>query len=376
MSAAEKDVKDDTEKAEPSLRESIIAARDEVVARQESEAPKTREKPDAGEQRSTAARDERGRFAAQVGGDARETEGAGRTESPAPSAVQTGAAGGEAPAEAAASLAAAPAAWPAEMRGEWPKVPPTVQAFLHKREAEINRGLSSLDTERAFGREAQRMINPYMPLINTEGGKPLEAIANMLNTAHVLRYSDMPTRAQAVAAIMQRFNIDPRAVFSLYGGQQSQQQQMDPRVAALQQRLQQLEGHLSAQQQAALDAQQEAANAQVADLERDVKTYPHFSAVRADMAQLIGAGVVATLAEAYDRAVWGRPDLRATLITGQSEEQRKATERQQAAAKARTKGASIRGGPGANPPPSKNPNSTVREDILAARDEVLGERRV
>jgi len=90
------------------------------------------------------------------------------------------------------------------------------------------------------------------------------------------------------------------------------------------------------------------------------------------MAQLIGSGVSATLEDAYERAVWSRPDLRQQLIA-QANPQAEADKRRQEAERARRKGSSIRGGPG-NAQVQRKENATVREDIEAAYAEVRESR--
>jgi hypothetical protein len=351
MSAVEKDV---APEKEPTLRETLISARDEIEKR-ETEAP-TREPSERVETAAEAAdrvRDEKGRFASTR-----------EPAEPAAAAPQEVAAADVAP---PAGPAVAPNAWPTDLRSEWANVPPKVKEFLHKREADVTRGFTVMDEERKYAKQMREAIQPYLPIIQMEGGTPHEAVQNLLNTAYILRTADPLTKAQALVAIGQRFNVD----LSVLQGQQ--QQRIDPVVQSLQQQVQQLTGHLTQQQQLQQQREMDAASAQVAAFENDPK-YPHFTAVRQDMAMLVGQGLARTLEEAYEKAIWSRSDLRQQLLAEQSAQQQKEAPARQAAQKARAKGVSVRGGPGNAALPARNPNSTVREDLEAAMGEVLSQR--
>jgi hypothetical protein len=75
------------------------------------------------------------------------------------------------------------------------------------------------------------------------------------------------------------------------------------------------------------------------------------------------------LQDAYDQAVWARPDTRATLLAQQraEEEQKRRTEAKAKAEAAKRKSVSITGGPG-NTAASAAPGSkgSVRDDLLNA----------
>lgn len=71
--------------------------------------------------------------------------------------------------------------------------------------------------------------------------------------------------------------------------------------------------------------------------------HPYFNDVRPDMAALIGAGRAKNLQEAYDMAVWARPDIRSSLIA--AERQKLADEDAAKAQQARNASVSISGSP-------------------------------
>ena len=60
----------------------------------------------------------------------------------------------------------------------------------------------------------------------------------------------------------------------------------------------------------------------------------HFESVKDDMAALLSAGQATSLQDAYDKAVWMRPDIRQTLVhqqTANAQKQQAAAQRRQRA---------------------------------------------
>jgi hypothetical protein len=66
---------------------------------------------------------------------------------------------------------------------------------------------------------------------------------------------------------------------------------------------------------------QQLAQREQASVEAELKAFqsanPHFDAVREDMGRMIQAGIVNTLQDAYDRAIWARPDIRQRILADQ-----------------------------------------------------------
>jgi hypothetical protein len=122
-----------------------------------------------------------------------------------------------------------------------------------------------------------------------------------------------------------------------FTGEGSQEQApIDPTVAALQQKLSQLEGFITQQH-----TQQQTVAEQ--NLLRDINAFaadpahPHFEAVGQHMAGLIKAGLAADLQQAYEQAIYMQPEVRQQVISAQqTEAQRKQIEEaKQKAAKAK-----------------------------------------
>lgn len=347
MSAAESEVIEEI--PERSIRDELIAARDEIEAR-ETEPTEAVVEPKA-----ERARDESGKFVPKV---VAETEPEVPKESP-PSAVVP-----EAPTQQAApSFIGAPNSWSNQAKSKWAAIDPEIRAEIAKREADITRGMSKVDEERAFAKEVQRVTQPYEALIRSQGATVPQTIQSVLNTAYILQTADPITKAREIAKVIQANRIDMNLV--------SQPQEVNPQVAALQQRIAQLEGFTQQQTQTQQQAAEQQVMAMIDTFGRDPKN-KYFQAVQADMGQLIGSGYAGTLEQAYEAAIWARPDIRAQQLSDQQAADKAKHDAALKAQRARAKGLSVRGGPGGSPAPVVNPNSTVREDLEAAFAESQG----
>ena len=343
MSAAETEVATETS-SDLSLREQLMAARDEIESRE----PEVEEKP----QRE---RNERGQFLSK-------DEPVVQEERAAPIEAAEPPSRNEAQVEESAPVAA-PQSWSYQAKSKWNDLPAEIRSEIAKREADIHKGFTKMDEDRSFAREMKQVIAPYEAMIRSEGATPARAVQSLINTAYVLRTADPVTKARAIAQVCQTYGVD----LSLLAN--SPQQSSDPNTAAVLQRVAQLEGLLTQQQQQAQQAQEQTVLSAIESFAQD-PAHPHFENVRVHMGALMQAREAKDMNEAYEMAVWARPDLRASLLAAQT------AQRSQAGVtkvnKARAKGSSVRGGPGGYQPPSANPKASVREDLEAAFAEARG----
>jgi hypothetical protein len=255
----------------------------------------------------------------------------------------------------------APNSFSAAAKAEWEKVPASVQAEIARREADIHREFTRQDGERQFAKAMKTVIDPYMPLISQQGGNPMAVVKNMLETSRVLFAGDPATKTQAIRQLIQQVGIDPQALFT-------EQPHVDPTLQTLQQKVAAFEEQQRQQQYMAQQQQQAQTQSMIDAFAADPKNV-HFEHVKGHMAALLQAGQAKDLQDAYDQAVWARPDIRSTLLT----EQQKAAEAQRAAemkAKAdaaRRAAGSVVGSPGIGQ--SIDPKAGMRSlrDELAAQ---------
>jgi hypothetical protein len=227
-----------------------------------------------------------------------------------------------------------PSTWKPTARAEWDKLPPAVRAEIHRRESDFMAGQHQLLPDAQLGRSMRQVIEPYRLLIESEGGTPDRAVADLLRTAAVLRMGSPQQKYQAFIAMGNQFGVDLR-VFGQQqqqGGQPVQPQQQpaefrDPRVdqlLALQ--------HRQEQEVAARDNAERNSvatrfmNETTADGQ---PARPYLGDVIDQMEALVpmirGENPALTkhqvLEQAYDRATWANPEIRALL---QQEQQQKA----------------------------------------------------
>ncbi len=345
-----------------SVRDDLLAAMKEVGG-DTPEPETTPERP----------RDESGRFSPGEKDDSQPTrkvdtgsEQPART--PAESARPTGErAPVETPAPSGAvdsQLATAPPAWSGAVKAKWATLDPEIRSEILKRETDVHKQFTTNDAERNFGKEVRQVVAPYEALIRADGGTVPGAIASVLNTAYILRTSDPQTKARAIQQVCQQYGVDLNLVAQAPGP-------ANPEVDQLRQQLQQLQGQWTQRQQQERQQIEQQVLTQVETFGQDPK-HPHFKAVSAHMGALMQAGQAETMEQAYEMAVWARPELRTQLLAAQTAQQTQTQQTRQRTEKARAKAVSVRGGPGGYTAPNPNPNASVRESLEAAMAEVNG----
>ncbi|AZW14219.1 hypothetical protein CS344_20105 [Bordetella bronchiseptica] len=96
----------------------------------------------------------------------------------------------------------------------------------------------------------------------------------------------------------------------------------------------------------------------------------HFAVVRGDMAQLLQSGIATSLQDAYDKAVWARPDLRKSLVDKERIEAEKRAIEQARKAKAKSAASSVKGSPPSSSGALK-PDASVQDTVRAAIDGLI-----
>lgn len=213
---------------------------------------------------------------------------------------------------------------------------------IERRENDFHKGVEQYKTRAQFAEAMERAIAPFMATIQAQGITPDYAVQTLFAADHKLRYGTPQEKAQAFQHLAQHYGVDLGAV---------PQQQVDPTTDALMREFQQLKQ----QQMAFLQQQQMATQAQIqAEIEQFARDKEHFEAVREDMAALMAAGRAENLQDAYEMAIWARPDIRSSLIEQQrkAEEAKRKEEAAQRAAAAKAAAVQVRGAPtaGGNPP--------------------------
>lgn len=341
---------DDLDGQELSLEATIAAAQKEVTDRHAAASEIEgqvvgKEVADQGGQPRAAD----GKFAAK-GGAVEHPSGEAAKER-APVTTDPNAVLGEAP--------KIPAAVPAQLKDKFLGADPELRAWIESREADTHKQFTRNDEERSLGKSMKDVITPYMPLILAQGGTPTTAVQSLLQTAYVLNTAPPEQKAQLLRQLAQQYNIPVE-------GLASPTPFVDPTVEALQQRLAQLEGGMSAAARAA----EQRENAAIVS---DITTFAaqpgreHFEQVKGHMAALLSQGLASDLGDAYDQAIWARPDLRSTLLANREREaeQQRIEAAKTAAEAAKRASGSVVGGPGATSPAAPQQARSLEDELRA-----------
>lgn len=219
------------------------------------------------------------------------------------------------PAEVARDINRPPSTWKPTARAEWEKLSPAVRAEIHRRETDFMTGQGQLLPDARFGKSMTEVIQPYRMLIESEGGTPERAVADLLRTAALFRIGTPVQKQQALAGIAQQFGIQ----MPQQGQQAPAQDFRDPRVDGLLQHLQTQD-----QQRQAREQQDREATVTTWMNEVDAKGQPkrpYLGDVMGEMSALVpqlrerspSLAHAEVLQRAYETATWGNPEIRALL---------------------------------------------------------------
>ena len=211
----------------------------------------------------------------------------------------------------------APASWRKEAKGEWAAVPLHIRQEVHRRELEVNRALNEAAQARQTAEQFGKVVEPYMARIQSFGVSPQQAIGQLLQADYTLATASKTQRAQFMAKLCRDYDIDVAELdAAIVAGMQGQTAQVNaPQFdvqALVQQQLQQALAPIYQQQQAENQRQQQVVDQTVEQMALDPQ-YPHFDAVREDMADIIDLaakrGLYVSLDEAYSRAIAFNPQV-------------------------------------------------------------------
>jgi DNA-binding ferritin-like protein len=271
-----------------------------------------------------------------------------------------------------------PQSWRAPQRAKWDKLDPDVRQEIMRRERETTKVLGETATARQMSNEFTQVVSPYQARIQSMGVTPMVAAHELFKADYILSTAPKGQRAQFMAKLINDYGIDIVELDNALSGRPVADP-VDARVEALlAQRMKPLEQFLTAQQQAQVQAQQRSAqevNQTVEQMSVDPK-YPHFEAVRHDMADVIEIsakrGVYLTPEQAYNRAIAMNPEVSAQVATAQAAEAKRKTalEANSRAQRALNASTSVGGAPGGVPGGASE--ATDRRSAIAAAFDSIG----
>ena len=197
----------------------------------------------------------------------------------------------------------------------------------------------------------KQVLDEYKHLYAAKGVAPEAAVKALFDAEVALRQNP----DQAFPALAQAFGFDimawakARMPQPTQQNEQAQTQPADQAYQALLAKVQQLESHLTAQQQRSQQAQAAQVERLVADFAADPK-HSHFSTVEPLMAAFIEKGAAKDLEAAYEMACRAHPDVFRTIQQAEAAAKEKAQLEAQRnrAAQAKAKAVGVRGTPTVN----------------------------
>lgn len=245
-----------------------------------------------------------------------------------------------------------PSSWSAKGKAEFSKLPEHIQDEVLKREDDFHKGIETYKEKADFGDKMRQIVQPYEPSIRARNSTPEQAVQNMLQTAYQLENSSPQQRSQLLLHVAQQYGADLEAMKGALSGEQ--QQQKDPYIQQLEQEVYNLKNNFQSQQNAAQQQKMSEAYSSIDAFRNEVDEtgnpkHLYFDDVREQMADMIESaersGKKLSLQDAYDAAVWSRPDLREVMLTQQ---QQQAAESEKAKRQKKTQKAKKRASPNVN----------------------------
>ena len=238
-----------------------------------------------------------------------------------------------------------------ELKEHWEKAPAELQQAFAQRDADYEKGITTYKQRDAEARAVTEQFAPYEWILRNENTTPAQAIGPLLQTAALLRTGTPQQKSQAVAQMIQQFQIPLEQVAAYFGGEAPPQQQ-DSHYNQLAQQVQQLTAHITQSQYEAQKTNENRALSVIQQFASDPAN-AHFEAVQDRMLSLLQApqvlGDISHMSEreklqvAYDTAVRLDPQLAQSLYA----QQQQSYAAQNQVQKAKQAAVQVRGAPGA-----------------------------
>ncbi len=252
--------------------------------------------------------------------------------------------------EVVPELRKAPQSWKEEYKAQFNALPDAIQEEILRRETDYSKGIQRYAETAKYGETLKPVVDNWQPYLNELGVRPEQAFDALLNAEKRLRTSSPAEKLQTFHKLAQDYGIDL--------GQAPEQQQLDPNVQHALSRVQQLEEHIRQQQYAQQQSQQSELQKTIEGFASDPK-HPHFESVRDDMSKLLQAGYAESMDEAYEKAIWARPDIRSTLLADEATKRIK--DEAEKAKQAKQRASSIKGSPSGVE--VRAAGATIRSDV-------------
>jgi hypothetical protein len=283
--------------------------------------------------------------------------------------------------EAAKPAIEPPASWSAEMKAKVGSIPPDVLAYAAQRDSEQNKRIADLGQEQKAFAPVRSTLEHYGRMFEANGVSYAEGLQNLLSSAESLQRDP----EGFVRKLARQYNVDLREPAGAAPADDAQPE--SAHIRALQSHIERLERQVAETSNRVMSREQAEQQAQLSSLTSAIETFssdkPDFQALEEDILDLIpaikarnpGLDSKTILEKAYERAVWGNPDVRAKRLEADAKAQadRQAKEARERADKARRAGAINVKGDAVNGNAPKSMDDDLRE--IAAKHYGTSNRR-
>jgi hypothetical protein len=204
---------------------------------------------------------------------------------------------------------APPRTWRKEASATWAALPSEAKAEILKREDDIFKGIEAYKGDATYGKSVRSAVQPYEAIMAANGMDPVTTIGGMLRGHHTLATGTPEQKATLFKQMARDYHIDLASLAAPAG----EPPYIDPAVAALQNQLQAVQSQLSQQTQRQQAEARSSVKSQVDAFADDPKNV-YFNEVAADVVTMLQKGAAGSLQEAYEKAIWLNPTVRAKEI--------------------------------------------------------------
>ena len=221
-----------------------------------------------------------------------------------------------------------PQSWAKDTTEIWDALPEAAKVQIEKREKQMLDGLEQYKGDSGFGKQMREITEPYKAFITSQGVDAPRAVQFLLNAHYRLSTAQPAQRQQYFDQLAKSYGVEFK----------KDEQQIDPALKALQEKISSLESSMTAREQAAYEEARSRVALEVQTFASDPKNQ-YFDECSEDIAAYIKAGH--TLEDAYAKAVWANPITRAKeLARTQKESETKLRGKAKSDAEAARKAAS------------------------------------
>lgn len=208
----------------------------------------------------------------------------------------------------------APKTWRKEAAEQFGSLPAMVQAEIVKREQDIFKGISQYKEHAQVGHVFNETLKPFIPLFQKFQLNPADATKRALTAHFNLTLSAPATKVELAKTLLSDYGISLESLgVPAQEGAPAGPSLLEQEVRHLRQQLQEVGQTTQLMQQRHLEQVHSQVRGDVDKFAADPANL-YFNELTDDMERLIRTGAAANLPEAYEKAIWLNPAVRAKEI--------------------------------------------------------------